>query len=111
MHSYLGTSTVFNRGMPNAKATPIEYVPNQQGVMKWKCDVHPWMRGYIGISRNPLQSVTGATGAFRIEHVPPGRYTIEAWHERYGAKSQEISVEPGKPARVIFKYDGTETGT
>lgn len=108
VHAYLGASTVFNRGMPNQTAAPSEYVPNQEGVMKWKCDVHPWMRGYIGISRNPLQSVTGATGAFRIGDVPPGRYTIEAWHEKYGAKSQEVTVRSGVPARVTFKFDGSE---
>jgi len=111
VHTYLGATTVFNKGMPNDKAAPIEYVAKEEGMMKWKCDVHPWMRGYIGVSKSGLQAVTGDSGTFKIENVPPGKYTIEAWHEKYGAKTQEVTVEAGKGGKVTFKYDGTEKGT
>ena len=111
VHTYLGASTLFNKGMPNDKAAPIETTaPKEEGVMKWKCDVHPWMRGYIGVSKSGLQAVTGDSGTFKIENVPPGKYTIESWHEKFGAKTQEVTVEAGKPAKVTFKYDGTEKG-
>ncbi len=109
VHTYLGASTLFNKGMPNDKAAPIKAKAEQEGVMKWKCDVHPWMRGYIGMSKNNLQAVAG-DGTFKIANVPPGKYTIEAWHEKYGTKTQEVTVEAGKPAKVTFKYDGTEKG-
>ena len=110
VHTYLGSATLFNKGMPNDKAAPIEYVAKDEGMMKWKCDVHPWMRGYIGISKNGLQAVSGDSGSFKIDNVPPGKYTVEAWHEKYGTKTQEVTVEAGKPAKVNFKYDGTEKG-
>jgi plastocyanin len=111
VHTYLGASTLFNKGMPNDKAAPIATTaPKEEGVMKWKCDVHPWMRGYIGVSKSGLQAVTGDSGTFKIENVPPGKYTIESWHEKFGTKTQEVTVEAGKPAKVIFKYDGTEKG-
>lgn len=110
VHTYFGASTVFNKGMPNDKAAPIETVAKEAGVMKWKCDVHPWMRGYIGISKSGLQAVSDESGKFKIENVPPGKYTIESWHEKYGTKTQEVTVEAGKAAKVSFKYDGTEKG-
>jgi len=110
VHTYLGSATLFNKGMPNDKAAPIEYTAKDEGMMKWKCDVHPWMRGFIGVSKSGLQAVTGADGSFKIENVPPGKYTIEAWHEKYGTKTQEVTVEAGKPAKATFKYDGTEKG-
>src|SRR5256885_151149 len=91
------------------KAPPIEYVPKEEGMMRWKCDVHPWMRGYTGVSKSGLQAIA-KDGTFKIDNVPPGKYTIEAWHEKYGAKTQEVTVEAGKPAKVNFKYDGTEKG-
>jgi plastocyanin len=109
VHTYLGATTLFNKGMPNDKAAPIEYTAKEEGMMKWKCDVHPWMRGYIGISKNGLQAVA-KDGTFKIDNVPPGKYTLEAWHEKYGTKTQEVTVEAGKPAKVTFKYDGTEKG-
>jgi plastocyanin len=105
VHTYSGASTLFNKGMPNDKAAPIETAAKEEGVMKWKCDVHPWMRGYIGISKSGLQAVTGEAGTFKIENVPPGKYTIESWHEKYGTKTQEVTVEAGKGAKVTFKYD------
>jgi plastocyanin len=104
VHTYLGASTLFNKGMPNEKAAPIEYKTVEPGVIRWKCDVHPWMRGYVGVSRNAFQAVTGADGAFRIANLPPGRYTLEAWHEKLGAKTLEITA----PARIVFRYDGSE---
>src|SRR5712671_3286549 len=110
VHTYLGSSTLFNKGMPNDKAAPIETAAKEEGVMKWKCDVHPWMRGYIGVSKSGLQAVTGDSGSFKIENVPPGKYTVEAWHEKYGAKTQEVTVEAGKPANVKFESTGTEKG-
>ena len=111
VHTYLGPATVFNKGMPNEKTPPIEYTAKEEGMMRWKCDVHPWMRGYIGISKNGLQAVSGSDGTFKIDNVPPGKYTLEAWLEKYGTKTQEVTVEAGKPAKVTFKYDGTEKGT
>lgn len=105
VHVYVGAATLFNKGMPNDKAAPIEAVAKDAGVMKWKCDVHPWMRGYIGISKSGLQAVSGENGSFKIENVPPGKYTVESWHEKYGTKTQEVTVEAGKGAKVTFKYD------
>ena len=111
VHTYLGAATLFNKGMPNDKAAPIETTaPKEEGVMKWKCDVHPCMRGYIGVSKSGLQATTGDSGSFKIDNVPPGKYTVEAWHEKYGTKTQEVTVEAGKPAKLTFKYDGTEKG-
>jgi plastocyanin len=111
VHSYLGAATAFNKGMPGKNAPPIEYTPTEEGLIKWKCDVHPWMRGYTGVSKHGLQSDTGDSGEFKIDNVPPGKYTLEAWHEKYGAKTAEVTVEAGKPSRVEFKYDGTEKGS
>ncbi len=99
VHTYVDASTLFNKGMPNDKATPIEFTASEPGVIKWKCDVHPWMRGYTGVSNNPYQAVTGRDGSFRIP-VPPGRYTIEAWHEKYGTKSVEVTA----PGRAVFTF-------
>src|SRR3954471_18277031 len=111
VHTYLGSATVFNKGMPNEKTPPIEYVAKEEGMMRWKCDVHPWMRGYIGITKHGFQAVTKDDGAFKIEGLAPGKYTVESWHEKYGTKTQEVTVEAGKPAKATFKYDGTEKAT
>jgi plastocyanin len=110
VHSYLGAATVFNKGMPNQDAKPVEHTADKAGMIKFKCDVHPWMRGFVGVNDNPFQAIA-ENGEFKIKDVPPGKYTLEAWHEKFGAKTQEVTVEEGKPAKVTFSYAGTEKGT
>jgi hypothetical protein len=52
--------------------------------VKFKCDVHPWMGAWVCVVSHPYYQVTGADGAFEIRMLPPGHYTLEVWHERYG---------------------------
>jgi hypothetical protein len=69
-------------------------------VVKFKCDVHPWMTGYVLVTDNPFFSVTGDDGAFEIKNVPAGKYTVEVWHERLGSQTQEVTVADGKPVEL-----------
>jgi plastocyanin len=111
VHTYAGAATVFNKGMPNEHAKPIEHVVEHDGMMKWKCDVHPWMKGFVGVNKNPYQ-VVATEGTFKIENVPPGKYKLEAWHEKFGAKTLDITVSATTGSKGIeFKFDGTEKGT
>ena len=111
VHTFLGSSTAFNKAMPGKAAPAIEYVPTEEGMIKWKCDVHPWMRGFVGVAKTSVQGTSGDSGEFKIDNVPPGTYTLEAWHEKFGAKTADVTVEAGKPAKIEFKYDGTEKGS
>lgn len=104
IHAYSGATTLFNRGMVNERAPAYQYTPELPTLMKWKCDVHPWMRGYVGVSNNALQAVTGADGAFHIAGVPPGSYTLTAWHEKYGEQSEPLVVQAGQTARASFTF-------
>jgi hypothetical protein len=104
VHSYKGPSTLFNQaevpGLP-----PIAKKFNNAGdIIKFKCDVHPWMTAYVGISNHPFFAVTGDDGTFAIPKVPAGKYTLEAWHERYGSKTAEITVEADTPMETNFQF-------
>jgi hypothetical protein len=76
--------------------------------MHIKCDVHRWMNTYIGVVDHPYFTVSGADGTFAITSVPPGVYTIEAWHEQYGPLTQHIIVNAGDNPIADFAYAGTE---
>jgi len=105
VHGYKGPSTLFNQaeipGLP-----PIARKMGDAGdILKFKCDVHPWMTGYLVVNANPFFAVTGPDGHFKITGVPAGKYTLTAWQERYGAKTAEVSVAADKPTEVSFAYD------
>src|SRR2546423_1910799 len=70
-----------------------------------RCNVHPWMRSYIAVFKHPFFAVTGKGGRFELSNLPPGNYTIEAWHEKLGTSTQKISVGAGvtKELEFVFK--------
>ncbi len=89
-----------NLAMP-ADSDPRDYVFKKVEVaVPLTCDVHPWMRAFVAVVPHPCFAITGADGAFRIEGLPPGEYTLEAWHEVLGRQPIPVSVEAGKDTRV-----------
>jgi len=88
----------FNKAMPaRVKKLPVPGTQFSQPevMIPFKCDVHPWMAANVGVLPNPFCAVSAADGSFTIEDVPPGKYTIEAWHEFFAGKVQEIEVADG----------------
>ena len=84
VHTYKGASTMFNQAqIPGGGPLSKTFADGGQ-IVKFKCDVHPWMTGYVAIATNPFFAVTGEDGAFKLENLPAGNYTVEAWHERLG---------------------------
>ena len=61
-----------------------------------KCNQHPWMRAYIGVLPHPFYAVTAADGTFTINKLPPGNYTLVAWHEKFKEQRQQITVGPNE---------------
>jgi plastocyanin len=69
-----------------------------------KCNVHPWMRGYIAVFKHPYFAVTAADGGFRLPDLPPGEYTIEAWHEKLGTMTKKITIVSGQVQTLEFVF-------
>jgi len=70
-----------------------------------KCNVHPWMKSYIFVFKNPYYAITSKDGTFELKNLPPGTYTIEAWHEKYGTTDQTVTIgaKESKPITLTFK--------
>jgi len=72
--------------------------------VKVKCDVHQWMTAYVWVQNNALVAISGDDGSFVMRNVPPGEWTVETWHERFGVRRAKVRVLPGAVARVDFRY-------
>lgn len=46
------------------------------------CHIHPEMEAYIFVAPTRYHAVVDEEGRFRIEDLPPGDYTLHAWHPR-----------------------------
>lgn len=75
-----------------------------------RCDVHGWMSAYVGVLSHPYHAVSGEDGSFDLSTLPPGDYVIEAWHERYGTQTANVTVATGETAEVSFTFDASQMG-
>jgi plastocyanin len=94
-------------------AAPIEKKFTRTEVLiPVKCNQHPWMKAYIGVLKHPFFAVSAADGSFTIRDVPPGKYTVVAWHEG-GAngteKTMEVTVAANAAATADFSFGGAAT--
>ncbi len=91
--------SVFNVAMPTANKEVDKTLLRAQGVgLAYQCDVHVHMSGYAAGLDHPYFALTDAEGKFEISGVPPGTYTLVAWHEGYKiekmASSRPLYDEP-----------------
>ena len=85
--------------------TPLEQTfPREEIMIPVKCNVHPWMKSYIGVVEHPFFAVSKEDGTFEIKGLPPGDYTIEAWHEKLGTSTQKVTVGPKETKSVDFTF-------
>jgi plastocyanin len=104
IHGYLGQATAFNLAMP-LKNQKIAKKLDKPGLVNVKCDIHSWMHAYIVVTDVPF-AVSGEDGGFVIPNVPPGTYTVTAWHEKLGEKTAQVTVPAAGPATVEFSFGG-----
>lgn len=103
VRSVAEANSVFNLNMPAKDQRLTRTFKRPEVMVQARCDVHPWMRAYIGVVPHPWFSVTDDDGAFSLEGVPPGQYVVEVWHEVLGTQTHEVTVAPGQDAEISFE--------
>ncbi len=81
----------------------VKQFPSPEVMVRLICDVHQWMEAWIGVLEHPYHAVTDQAGKFEIKNLPPGKYTIEVWHELYAPVTQEIEVGKSTPKPLAFQ--------
>lgn len=71
-----------------------------------KCNIHSWMKAYIGVVDHPYFAATGDLGTFELKNLPPGEYTLATWHEKYGEQEQQVKLTAGSSQVVEFTFRG-----
>lgn len=99
----------FNQGQGPGAAPITKQLKRPETVVPVKCNQHPWMRAYVGVLPHSFFSVTDKDGRFEIKGVPPGTYTVVAWHEKYPqGVTQSVTVAASEKKETNFSFTGDQ---
>ena len=98
-----GQNHEWNKSQPPGAAPIDSSWPAQEVAIHVKCNIHPWMSGYMVVVKGPY-GISDDKGSYKIDNLPPGNYTLTAWQETYGTQTQKITVAAGKPGMANFTF-------
>jgi len=106
IHALPKINAEFNIGQPFQKMETLKKFDKAEMPVRFKCDVHKWMGAYCGVFTHPFYAATNDQGTYEIKNLPPGNYVIEAWQEKYGAQTQNVTVSGSETKTVDFAFKG-----
>jgi hypothetical protein len=104
VHGMPDTNREFNVGQPVAGMKNTVTFTTPEVMVPFKCDVHSWMSAYVGVVSHPYFAVSGGGGKFELRTIPPGTYTIEAWHEKLGRQEQTVTLGEKESKDITFTF-------
>jgi hypothetical protein len=111
IHAIPKANKEFNNGQPIQGMKMTHTWETKEVMVPFKCDVHGWMNAYVGVLDHPYFAVTGMEGKFDLKTVPPGTYTIEAWHEKLGAQEQKVTIAAKDTKELAFTFKPVAAAT
>ena len=105
VHAAATVNPQFNTAQPFQGMRHTHSFGKPEVMVHFKCDVHPWMAAYVGVLEHPYFAVTGPGGAFALKDVPPGTYTVEAWHEKLGVRTATVTLGEKASERLELAYE------
>ena len=106
IHAWPQANQEFNVGQALQGMKDTHVFTTQEVMVPFRCDVHRWMNSFVGVVAHPFFAVTGADGAFQLKGLPPGTYTLEAWHEKFGTKTASVTIGAKESKDVAFTFSG-----
>lgn len=103
IHPSPANNREWNTTQPHGVAIEQTFA-RQEVAIPVKCNIHPWMKGYIAVLKHPYFAVTDKEGHFEVKDLPPGTYTINAWQEKFGTKTQKVTVAAGQSQNLDFVF-------
>ncbi|HEX7723708.1 MAG TPA: carboxypeptidase regulatory-like domain-containing protein [Pyrinomonadaceae bacterium] len=96
----------WNQSQPEG-ATPLMHkFAEPEVLIPVKCNQHPWEKAYVAVLSHPFFAVSSQNGAYEISGLPPGQYSLVAWHEKFGEQRAEVSIGVKEKKNLDFSFKG-----
>ena len=99
IHSMAKDNKQFNFAMPKVVKEKKVSFDKTEDPFYIKCDVHPWMKAWVGVFDHPYFAVTDVNGNFTIDNIPAGTYEVIAWQEKFKMKKHltaSVTIDDGE---------------
>ena len=103
IHPLAKINREWNKSQPPG-TPPLSEKYDKEEFIAVKCNVHPWMRGYFAVLKTSHYAVSSEDGSFKLPDLPPGKYTLTAWHEDYGTQTAEVTITGKESKDVAFTF-------
>jgi hypothetical protein len=107
VHAWAEVNQQFNVGQPVAGMVNETKFPKPEVPLPIRCDVHRWMGAFVGVFEHPFHTVSKNGGTFELK-LPPGKYEITAWHEKFGTKTATVEVAGTDSKEVGFTFSAAD---
>jgi len=104
VHAMPQQNREFNMAHQLAGIKHTHVFSTKEVMIPFKCDVHKWMNAFVGVLDHPFYAVTTGTGRFELKGLPPGTYTVEAWHEKLGTQTQKVTIGDKQTSDISFTF-------
>ena len=95
---------IFNFGQPEPGDIKEKLKPRRSHYVGINCEAHNFMFGYMMAPKHPYAVVVADDGSYKLTDLPPGKYSVRAWHPRLGLKKTKITVAAGAKAEANFAF-------
>jgi len=107
-HRYSKINPQWNQSQPAGGDPITSSFKHSEFFIPFKCNQHPWEKAYVGVFDHPFFAITDADGNYLIEGLPPGQYTVVAWHELLGEKTLDRTFVTGELSDASFTFDAEQ---
>ena len=104
VHAVPMSNQEFNKAQPFQGMRERQVFTVPEVPVRFMCNVHGWMAAYVGVVAHPFFAVTDAAGKFELKGLPPGTYTLEAWHEKFGRQTEKVTIGEKQTQTVAFTF-------
>jgi Carboxypeptidase regulatory-like domain len=103
IHPLAKINREWNKSQPPGSA-PLTGKYEKEEFIPVKCNIHPWMHGNFVVLKTSHYDVSKGSGGFKLPDLPPGKYTLTAWHEQYGTETADVTITGKETKEINFTF-------